>query len=72
MSEYRLAPRAERDLDQIAAYIAINNPSTALRVIDAFETTFRLLSRHQLAGRSEDELFPGLRVFRDYARPSGM
>jgi toxin ParE1/3/4 len=63
MSEYRLAPRAESDLDEIAAHISIENPPAALRVIDALQMTFELLGRHPDAGRSEEKLLPGLRVF---------
>jgi toxin ParE1/3/4 len=63
---YRLAKRAEADLEDIAYYIARESGSleTARRVIEAISGRFHLLGANPYAGRARDEdLGPGRRSF---------
>jgi toxin ParE1/3/4 len=67
--DYRLAPRADNDLDEIWSYIAQDNPSAADRFIDSLGEKFAMLAAHPHAGRPSDALRPGLRrlSFGNYA-----
>jgi plasmid stabilization system protein ParE len=51
---YRLAPEAERDLDDIAYYIANETGSVAIaeRLIESIASRFNLLASHPRAGRA--------------------
>ena len=63
---YRLAKRAEADLDDIADYIAAESASlvTAARVIEALTARFLFLADNPYAGRArDDDLGPGRRSF---------
>jgi toxin ParE1/3/4 len=63
---YRLAKRAEADLDEIADYIAAESGSldTATRVIQALAARFLFLAENPYAGRARDgDLGPGRRSF---------
>src|ERR1700730_13206859 len=63
---YRLAKRAEADLDDIAYYIAMESGSieVADRVIDAITTRFPFLADHPYSGRArDDDLGVGRRSF---------
>jgi toxin ParE1/3/4 len=63
---YRLARRAEADLDDIADYIANESGSldTATRVIEALTARFLFLADNPYAGRArDDDLGPGRRSF---------
>jgi len=63
---YRLARRAEADLDDIAHYIATESGSldTAARVIEALTVRFLFLAHNPYAGRArDDDLGPGRRSF---------
>jgi toxin ParE1/3/4 len=56
MSEYRLAFLAERDLDEIADYIADHNPSAAVRILEYLLEKFLLLSQNPLLGELRADL----------------
>lgn len=55
--------QARSDMDGILAYIAQNDPSAALKMIDAFEEKARLLAENPLLGVRRGELAPDLRSF---------
>lgn len=66
MSEYRLAPEAEAELDNIWMHIARESGSIdlATRIVEGITERFGLLARHPYLGRARDEdLRPGLRTF---------
>jgi plasmid stabilization system protein ParE len=56
---YRLAKRAEADLDDIAYYIAMESGSleVAERVIDAITGRFPFLANHPYSGRAETTIW---------------
>ena len=63
---YRLARRAEADLDEIADYIAAESGSldTATRAIEALAARFLFLRENPYAGCARDgDLGPGRRSF---------
>lgn len=63
---HRLAPQAERDLDDIAYYVATETGSldVAERLIDSITNRFYLLAHHPKLGRArDDDLGPGTRTF---------
>ena len=67
MSEFRLAPEAEAELDDIWLHIARESGSLdiATRVVEASTGRFWLLARYPFMGRRRDEdLRPGLRTTR--------
>ena len=66
MSEFRLAPAAEAELDDLWLYIARESGSAdiATRVVEAITERFWLLARYPFMGRRRDEdLRLGLRSF---------
>jgi toxin ParE1/3/4 len=63
LKRYRLSPDARRDVRQIWAYIAADNEAAANRVIREFNNKFEFLGRNPRAGRSRDDVQPGLRTF---------
>ena len=66
MSEFRLSPEAEAELDGIWIHIAreSGNIDTATRVVESITERFWLLARHPYIGRRrDDDLRPGLRSF---------
>jgi toxin ParE1/3/4 len=65
MSEFRLSPEAEDQLDAIWLHIARESGSTdtANRVVDRITDRFWLLARHPYIGRQRDDLAAGLRSF---------
>jgi plasmid stabilization system protein ParE len=66
MSEFRLAPEAEAELDAIWLHIARESGSTdvATRAVEDISDRFWLLARYPYLGRARDEdLRPGLRSF---------
>jgi toxin ParE1/3/4 len=63
MPAYRLAAAARRDLAEIREYIARDSAESADRWIGALIDRFRMLARIPYAGRSRDEVRPGLRSF---------
>jgi toxin ParE1/3/4 len=68
MKRIRISRHAERDLDNIWHYIAAdaNSIDVADRVIDSIVRHFALLARQPHAGRSREDIDPGVRSF-----PSG-
>ena len=63
MSRFRLTHLANRDLDEIATYIARDNPPAAHRLVDKLFERFEMLTRQPLIGESCAELAPNLRNF---------
>jgi toxin ParE1/3/4 len=65
MSEFRLAPEAEAELDDIWLYMAreSGNIDTATRVVESIAEHFWLLAQYPYLGRARDDLRPGLRSF---------
>lgn len=61
MSRYRLRPRAVADLDDIAAYIARENPVRALSFIDELIEVCARVASMPRAYRRRDDLARGLR-----------
>lgn len=51
MPKFYLSPAALDDLENIWAFIALDNPEAASRVINAAYRTFGILSRHPEIGR---------------------
>ena len=62
---HRLAEQAERDLDDIAYFVAHRSGSlvTAERLITMITTRFHLLTQHPKIGRVRDDLLEGARSF---------
>ena len=59
---YRLSALAERDLDEIWAYVAQDaSPTTADRLVDAIVDRFDLLTEQPRMGRSRPEFGEGVR-----------
>jgi toxin ParE1/3/4 len=66
MSEFRLSPEAEVELDDIWIYIARESGSTdiATHVVEGIAERFWLLARNPYMGRRRDnDLRPGVRSF---------
>jgi toxin ParE1/3/4 len=63
MPACRLAAAARRDLAEIREYIARDSVESVDRWIGALIDRFRMLARTPYAGRSRDEVRPGLRSF---------
>ncbi len=63
MTPYRIAPRAQRDLDEIWSYIADDSPASADRLIELFHEKFLLLSSQPLMGEVWPQLADDLRAF---------
>jgi len=66
MSEFRLSPEPEAELDDIWLYIARESGSIdiATRVLEGITERFWLLAKHPYLGRARDEdLRRGLRSF---------
>lgn len=58
---YRLTPRANRDISEIAEHIAADNPSAALKLLVEFESVLDLISEFPKAGALREELGKGIR-----------
>jgi toxin ParE1/3/4 len=66
MSEFRLSPEAEAELDGIWVHVARESGSIdiATRVLESLTERFWLLARYPYIGRRRDhDLRPGLRSF---------
>lgn len=64
--DFRVAPQAESDLDDIWYFLATQSSSidVADRVVDSITARFVLLAREPYIGRRRDEdLRPGIRTF---------
>ena len=65
MSEYRLTPRALKDLDQIADYsLARWGERQTEKYLSEMSARFRWLSQNHEAGRIRDEVGEGYRSYR--------
>lgn len=61
---YRISQTAERDLLEIFVYwVERASLNVADRIIDRITARFRLLGEHPRAGRSAEEVAPGVRCF---------
>lgn len=58
-----VAGRAPRRPADLGIYIAEDNEAAANRVIREFNNKFEFLGRNPRAGRSRDDVQPGLRAF---------
>lgn len=56
------SPLAESDLEEIADYIALDNPLRALSFVKELRAQCRSIQENPLAFASREELAPGLRV----------
>jgi toxin ParE1/3/4 len=56
MSDFRLSHLAERDLDEIADYLADRNPAAAIREIERLLERFTLLASQPLMGQLREDL----------------
>ncbi len=65
MSEYRISPRAMKDLEDIHYYIAIEKeaPINAKKFIKKLYKTFTFLSKNPNIGRSKESIRPGFMVW---------
>jgi toxin ParE1/3/4 len=61
LRRFHILPRAAQDLDEIAAYIARDNPQAAVTLLDRFTVRFRLLAQRPRIGVPRPELAEGLR-----------
>lgn len=59
MNAYILAPAAQRDVEQIADFIAEDSVDAALRFLDKVETTFGKLAEAPEMGSRREEFAPG-------------
>lgn len=66
--KYRLLPQAAVDLESIGDYIAGHDPRAAIRLLDALERRWDLLTLHPFSGAPRDDIAPGIRhlVVGDY------
>jgi toxin ParE1/3/4 len=65
MTEFRLAPAAQAQLDDIWLHVARESGSIEIanRIVDNITDRFWLLARHPFIGRKRDDLARGLRSF---------
>lgn len=59
--KYRLRPQALIDLENIGDYIAQRNPNAAVRLVDALERRWDLLTLHPFSGASREDIAPSIR-----------
>jgi toxin ParE1/3/4 len=63
MTPYQIAPRAQRDQDEIWSYMADDSPASADGLIELFHEKFLLLSSQPLMGEVWPQLTHDLRSF---------
>jgi toxin ParE1/3/4 len=63
MTHFRLSHRAESDLEAIADYIAVRNPSAAVQELEKLLDTFTLLGSSPLLGQLRPDLPGSPRTF---------
>lgn len=61
MARIAYSSRACSDIEQIACYIASDNPAAADRWLDSIDRTLDLIGTQPLTGQKVDHLMPGLR-----------
>ncbi|WP_245458720.1 MULTISPECIES: type II toxin-antitoxin system RelE/ParE family toxin [unclassified Mesorhizobium] len=59
--KYRLLPQATVDLESLGDYIASHDPRAAVRLVDALERRWDLLTLHPFSGAPRDDIAPGIR-----------
>jgi toxin ParE1/3/4 len=59
--KYRLLPQAESDVEAIGDYIAEQDPTAAVRLIEALVRRWDLLTLHPFSGAPRDDIAPGIR-----------
>lgn len=59
---FRLLPRAELDLQEIAEYIALDDPAAANRQLRRLTRGFERLSAFPRIGTAHDDIRPGMRL----------
>ena len=64
MADYILDPCIEAELEEIAVFIAKDNPEAAIKVLEAAERTFQLLADRPGLGRPRTTKNPRLRNLR--------
>jgi toxin ParE1/3/4 len=66
--KYRLLLQAAIDLENIGDYIAGHDPRAAVRLVDALERRWDLLTLHPFSGAPRDDIAPSIRhlVVGDY------
>jgi len=60
-------PRAQRDLDEIAAYLQRDSPNVAIRFLERAEETFALLAAMRLIGPGYPSRNPRLQGLRTWS-----
>ena len=65
MAKYIVTREAEDDIDEILAYIAVDNFAASLSLYDRFIELFEMLADNPRAGRERSELKEGIRSFPD-------
>jgi toxin ParE1/3/4 len=63
MTEPMITDEAQADLDEAWDFLAKTNPKAADRLIDRFVKAARVHAEYPEAGRSREDLAPGLRSF---------
>jgi toxin ParE1/3/4 len=63
MSSIIRSDQSEQDVYEISVFIARDDPDAAVRLIDRFDVTLKMLAINPLAGRARGELAPGVRSF---------
>lgn len=56
MKRYLLTDVAEEDIDEIAVYIAQDNVTAALKLVDSFHEAMAMLAKHPQMGHSRKDL----------------
>ncbi|MDX8467609.1 type II toxin-antitoxin system RelE/ParE family toxin [Mesorhizobium sp. VK23B] len=59
--KYRLLPRAESDVEALGDYVAERSPNAAIRLVNALERRWDLLTLHPFSGAPRDDIAPGIR-----------
>ncbi|MEI9407774.1 type II toxin-antitoxin system RelE/ParE family toxin [Mesorhizobium salmacidum] len=59
--KYRLLPQATVDLESIGDYIANHDLRAAVRLVDALERRWDLLTLHPFSGAPRDDIAPDIR-----------
>lgn len=61
MAEYRLSGRADKDLQEISHFIAMDSPQGARKLLQAFRQHFLLLAENKNFGRARPDIRPDMR-----------
>ena len=63
MSRFFVTRRAEADIDEILAFISLDDPDASFAFYERLITQFRMLAENPKAGRERADLNEGLRGF---------